>query len=69
MPPAKPETKDQKERYLYFIASAWSYAVNDRCGLGGDNGSLLANDGELAERLEYSHTKSPAILRLRHQFL
>ncbi len=57
-PPAKPETRDQKERYLYFISSAGFYAVNDRCELGGDNKTLLDNIGKLAERLGYTHTEA-----------
>lgn len=54
-PPVKPVTRDEKERYLHFIASAGYYALNDRCRFGGDNRTLLSEIGKLAEKLRYDH--------------
>lgn len=54
-PLVKPATRDEKERYLHFIASSGYYALNDRCRFGGDSRTLLSDIGKLAEKLRYDH--------------
>jgi len=50
-----PQSLDEKKRRLFFVASVGLYAVNERCGLGHDNETLLDDLGKLAKRLGYSH--------------